>query len=273
MSTSSSQYLSSLYSLDGKTALISGGTRGIGSNLAYALASAGANIILLARSPSDETVQNVRSQIASLGRSVTVHQCDLLERKSYLTLIEEIGGTVDIFVHCAGLQHRAPAVDFPEEKWDAILEVNLTAGFLIARALAKTWTKALENSDQSSLPRGSFKHVVFISSVLSHHSGSARVPAYVATKGSLHQLTKALSNEWASKGICVNALAPGYFETELTAGIRADPEYEKSFISRVPMGRWGNEGDLEGAIVWLSSRGSEFVSGETITVDGGFTGK
>lgn len=177
----------------------------------------------------------------------------------------------DIFVHCAGLQHRAPAAQFPESQWDRILEVNLTSGFLIAQALARHW---LGMSDTTSLFwSGAKPKIIFISSVLSGGPGSSHIPASVATKGSIHQLTKALSNEWAPRGICVNSLAPGYIETQLTAGIRTDKVAEAKLLERVPMGRWGGEGDLEGAVIWLCGRASDFVSGTTVVVDGGFSAR
>lgn len=184
---------------------------------------------------------------------------------------DEQNSKPDIFVHCAGLQHRAPAIDFPEAQWDKIVEVNLTSGFLIVQALARHWLASV--APAMSFPSGSKPKVVFISSVLSGGPGSNHVPAYVATKGSIHQLTKALSNEWAPRGICVNSLAPGYIETELTASIRTDKVAEEKLLDRVPMGRWGGEGDLEGAVIWLSGRGSDFVSGTTVVVDGGFTAR
>lgn len=185
---------------------------------------------------------------------------------------DEANGKPDIFVHCAGLQHRAPAVEFPEAQWDKILEVNLTSGFLIAQLLARHWLGNLPDTT-SSFPSGGKPKVLFISSVLAAGPGSTHIPAYVATKGSIHQLTKALSNEWAPRGICVNSLAPGYIQTELTAGIRNDKIAEEKLLDRVPMGRWGGQGDLEGATIWLRGAASDFVSGTTVVVDGGFSAR
>jgi 2-dehydro-3-deoxy-D-gluconate 5-dehydrogenase len=226
------------------------------------------------RKPDDETVLSTRSKVVALERECSVHFAELLDRAQYLPAIADVlesDRIPDIFIHCAGLQHRAPAVDFPEEQWDKILEVNLTAGFLIAQALARHWLDVLPEG--CSFADGSKPKVVFISSVLSGGPGSSHIPAYVATKGSIHQLTKALSNEWAPRGICVNSLAPGYIETKLTAGIRVDKVAEDKLLDRVPMRRWGGDGDLEGAVIWLCSRASDFVSGTTVIVDGGFSAR
>ena len=236
------------------------------------------------RNPSDPTVGSLVSLVEGLGRKVVVREADLLVRESYLDTIEGLfegsGPRPDIFIHSAGLQHREPSVQFPQAKWDQILEVNLTAGFLISQALAQHW---IPKADDTKPTAASHKTIVFVASVLSQGPGSHQIPAYVSTKGSISQLVKTLSNEWSQHSINVNAVAPGYFETELTKGIREVPEEENRVLGRVPMGRWGKArgkedeegdlGDLEGVVVWLCGRGGEFVAGETVVVDGGFSGR
>ncbi|KAI9834362.1 MAG: hypothetical protein M1819_002973 [Sarea resinae] len=247
---SSSSYLTNLFGLRGKTALVTGGTRGIGAGFTIALASAGANIILLQRSPSSG--QDVKDAVEALGRTCDSYACDLVDRKQVTEIVGQIcgkdGREVDILVNCGGMTHRSPAEDFPEEKWDEIIQVNLTSSFLLARTLAKHWLM----TSLSSQPKQQ-KKIINIASVLTF-TGSVETPAYVATKGAIGQLTKALSNEWTAKGICVNAIAPGYIATDLTERIREMPEYEKAILGRVPAKRWGIPEDLAGAIIYLSSK-------------------
>ncbi|MCJ1365019.1 hypothetical protein MMC16_004137 [Acarospora aff. strigata] len=271
----SAQYLTSLFGLQGKTVLITGGTRGIGAGLTVALASAGADIILLQRDPS--TATTVKDKVRALGRKCDSYACDLGQKEQLREIIPAIcerdGRNVDILVNCGGLQHRSPAVDFAEDKWDEVIQVNLTASFILARSLAKHWLSSPSPSPPPppQNPTPTKRKIINIASVLTF-SGSLNVCAYVATKGAIGQLTKALSNEWMGQGICVNALAPGYIATDLTEGIRNSEEREKAILGRVPAGRWGSPGDLEGAVVYLASRASDFVSGEIHVVDGGFMG-
>lgn len=158
--------------------------------------------------------------------------------------------------------------------------MNLSAGFILAQELARHWFEhelkhggaAETDAPPAYLAAGWRKKIIFVASVLTF-TGSVNVPAYVASKGAVGQLTKALNNEWMARGICVNSLAPGYIETELTSGIRADEDKERIVLDRVPLGRWGTVGDLEGAAVWLAGRGSNFVGGEICVVDGGFVGR
>jgi len=277
-SHSSSDYLSSLFGLRGKTALITGGTRGIGKGLTIALASAGADIILLARKPSDPTVTSTVAAVKNLGQRCHVYQCDLAQRSDILSVVpllcEKDGHEIDVFVHCGGIQHRAPAEDFPIDKWDDVLSVNLTAGFLLSRELAKHWLetslKEFKDDTGNSGFGGKRKKIIFIASVTTF-TGSVQIPAYVSSKGAMGSLTRALSNEWMAKGINVNSIAPGYFETDLTQGIRDDGEKERHVLERVPLGRWGvPEEDLNGAVIHLASRSSDFVGGTVYVVDGGF---
>lgn len=263
------EYLQSVFGLGGKTALVTGGTRGIGAALSLALASAGADVILLQRSPSSG--EDVKFNVKARGRSCTTYECDLAQKDmNYDELVNQIcikdGREIDILVNCAGLSHRSPAVDFPEEQWDEIFQVNVKATFQLSRALAKHWF-------QTSLAKGPLqdaKKIINVASVLSF-TGSFGVAAYTSSKGAIAQLTKALSNEWMNKGICVTALAPGYIATEMTSGY--SPDTERLILARTPAGRMGRPEEMAGPIVYLASRASDFVSGEVHVADGGFCGR
>lgn len=212
--------------------------------------------------------------ITALGRECNIFPFDLSLRSDILSIVpklKESGHEVDILVHCGGLQHRAPAVDFPDEKWDEILNVNLTAGFLLSREFAKTWLK--EGPLQADNKAQDRKKIIFIASITTIGSGSVQIPAYSASKGAIGSLTKSLNNEWMAQGINVNAIAPGYIATELTAAIREDGENEKTLLDRVPLGKWGLPEDMAGAVIHLASRGSDFVGGEVYVVDGGFNAR
>jgi 2-deoxy-D-gluconate 3-dehydrogenase len=178
---------------------------------------------------------------------------------------------IDIFIHCAGLQHRCPAEDFPDSQWDDILGVNLTAGFQLSKALAKYWleTSLKAFANNAEIER---KKIVFIASMTTY-TGSVQIPAYTASKGAIGQLTKALNNEWMAKGINVNGIAPGYIETELTIGIRDGGEKEKSILQRIPAGRWGSPNDLAGAIIHICAKSGDYIGGELHAVDGGYLGR
>ncbi|KAL3418521.1 2-deoxy-D-gluconate 3-dehydrogenase [Phlyctema vagabunda] len=270
-----SDYLSSLFGLEGKTALVTGGTRGIGRQIAFALAQAGADIILLVRDPSSVEVLNVVVQVESLGRECHTYICDLSRRPEVLSIVPHLARDqreVDIFIHCAGLQHRSPAEDFPDADWDMILDVNLTAGFQLSRDLAKYWfaTSLCDYANATpQLKLDTNKKVLFVASLMSF-TGGVEIPAYTASKGAIAQLTKALNNEWMEKGINVNALAPGYIQTELTSALKDGHDKERKIMERVPAGRWGQPYDLEGAVIYLTSRAADFVGGEILAVDGGF---
>jgi 2-deoxy-D-gluconate 3-dehydrogenase len=234
-------------------------------------ASAGADIILLVREPSGPNTYSTVTSIQALGRKCHVYTCDLNNRTDVLSIVPQIckrdGHEIDILVHSGGIQHRAPAIDFPDDKWDDILSVNLTASFLLSREFAAHW---LETSLKS--PTASRKKIIFVASVTTY-SGSVEIPAYVASKCGLAGLTRALSNEWMGKGINVNAVAPGYIATELTNGIRDGGEKERAVMDRVPAGRWGTPEDMAAAVIHLASRGSDYVGGEIYFVDGGFNAR
>ncbi|KAH8594742.1 putative 2-deoxy-D-gluconate 3-dehydrogenase [Bisporella sp. PMI_857] len=265
------QYLSDLFGLKGKTVLITGGTRGIGKALSVALAAAGAHLILIVRNP--QIISEALAEIKDVGGEYHIYPYDLSSREQVLRIVTDMtayGHEIDAFVHCAGIQYRASAEDFPDAEWDNILNVNLTAGFQLSRALAKHWlnTSLRRYCDQ----RGTKKKIVFIASVMSF-MGGVEIPAYTASKGAIAQLTKALNNEWMGKGINVNAIAPGYIETELTSELRDDGPKEQMIIQRTPIGRWGRPEDLAGPIIHLCSSSSDYIGGEIHTVDGGFMGR
>lgn len=250
------------FKLDGKTALVTGAKRGIGRAFAQALAEAGADIIGVSAS-LESTGSDVEKDILERGRNFRGYSCDFADRKELYAFIEQVQRDVpqiDILINNAGTILRKPAAEHPDEWWDKVIEINLSAQFILARELGKAMVE-----------RGSGK-IIFIASLLSFQGG-INVPGYAASKGGLATLTMALSNEWASKGVQVNAIAPGYVATDNTAALQADPERSPAILSRVPAGRWGTPDDLKGAVVFLSSPASNFVNGAILTVDGGWMGR
>ncbi|KAH8848511.1 hypothetical protein MCOR02_009274 [Pyricularia oryzae] len=260
-------FLEKLFSLDGRLAVVTGGTRGIGQAMAVALAEAGADIILIQR---DESNLDTKSQIEALGRKATVYTCDLSSQESVEQLAPRIladGHDVSILVTCAGIQRRHPAHVFPMGDWDEVLQVNLKTVWTLDRDFgAYMLTRP---ADPTTGHRGS---IINVASLVSFQGGIT-VPAYAAAKGGIAQLTKALSNEWASKGVNVNAIAPGYVATDMNEALLKDEARAASILARIPAGRWGNADDFKGATVFLAGRGSLYVSGELLTVDGGWMGR
>jgi len=257
----------SLFSLQGQTALVTGGTRGIGASMAIALAEAGADIILIQRDP---TPTSTTTQIESLGRKCTIYTADLASQSSLTSIIPIIISEqkrIHILLNCGGIQRRHPAHQFPDEDWDAVIQVNLTSVFSLCREIGAHMLSQ-EPMDAANR-RGA---IVNVASLLSFQGGIT-VPAYAASKGGIAQLTKALSNEWASKGVTVNAIAPGYIATEMNTALMQDEARAASILLRIPAGRWGNPEDFKGAVVYLASRASAYVSGEILTVDGGWMGR
>lgn len=251
-----------LFSLKGKTALVTGCKRGIGKAIAVGLAKAGADIVgvsaSLALSGSD-----VEKEVVSAGQKFYAYQCDFSNRKALYQFVEKVKNDVpviDILVNNAGTILRKPAAEHPDEYWDEVLEVNLTAPFVLSREFGKEMIK-----------QGSGK-IIFIASLLTFQGGIL-VPGYSSSKGGIGQLTMALSNEWAASGVNVNAIAPGYIATDNTAPLRADEIRNKSILARIPAGRWGSPDDLVGAATFLSSTASDYVNGTVITVDGGWMGR
>lgn len=251
-----------LFKLDGKTALVTGCKRGIGRAMAIALAEAGANIIGVSATLESEG-SNVESDILKTGRSFKGYACDFSDRKAIYRFISQVNEEctdIDILVNNAGTILRKPAVEHPDEYWDKVLEVNLNAQFILSREFGKQMVE-----------RGHGK-IIFTASVLTFQGGIT-VPGYAASKGAIGQLTMALSNEWASKGVNVNAIAPGYITTDNTAALQADPERNVAILSRIPAGRWGQTEDLGGAVVYLASAASDYVHGTIHIVDGGWMGR
>jgi 2-dehydro-3-deoxy-D-gluconate 5-dehydrogenase len=248
------------FRLDGQTALVTGCRRGIGMTLAEALAEAGADIIGVSASLK-ESGEEVAQRVTKLGRRFTGFKCDLSNRQSLYDFIGKITGTpIDILINNAGTIRRAPAAEYSDADWDKVVELNLSAQFILTREIGKPM-----------LARGRGK-IIFIASLLAFQGGIT-VPAYSASKGGVAQLTMALSNEWAGKGVNVNAIAPGYIETDNTAALRADAARAKTILDRIPAGRWGRPEDLKGAAVFLASRASVYVNGTILTVVGGWMGR
>jgi len=254
--------LSSLFDLHGKTALVTGCRRGIGKAMAEALAEAGADIIGV--SASQETSgSEVEKAVTALGRSFRGYAVDFAHRPAvydFLKRLTEEAPPIDILVNNAGTILRKPAAEHPDEYWDTVVETNLTAQFVLAREIGR-----------GMVERGRGK-IIFTASLLTFQGG-LNVPSYAASKGAIGQLTKALSNEWASKGVNVNAIAPGYIATDNTAPLRADATRSRQILDRIPAGRWGVPEDLKGPVVFLASPASDYLHGEILVVDGGWMGR
>ena len=250
------------FRLDGKTALVTGGRRGIGKAMALALAEAGADIVATSASLEPDGGA-VGSEVRALGRQFRGYAFDLSERKAVYRLVAHVTAEcppIDILVNNAGTILRKPAAEHPDEYWDRIIEVNLNAQFVLAREFGR-----------GMLERGSGK-IIFTASLLSFQGGIT-VPGYAAAKGGVAQLTKALANEWAGRNVQVNAIAPGYIATDNTTALRNDPVRAPAILARIPAGRWGEPADLAGAVVYLASPASDYVSGTILTVDGGWMGR
>ncbi|OKL64726.1 hypothetical protein UA08_01075 [Talaromyces atroroseus] len=261
--------MASLFSLQGRTALVTGGTRGIGQAMAIALAEAGADVVLVQR---DESNTATRDEIVNkIGRKALIHVAELSDRESVKKIIPalvEQGVKPDILLNCAGIQRRHPSEKFPDEDWDEVININLTSVFTLSREFGAY----LLSRDASEFPTGRRGAVINVGSLLSYQGGIT-VPAYAASKGGVAQLTKALSNEWVSKGINVNAIAPGYIATDMNVALINDANRNTSIMARIPAGRWGRPEDFKGVVVFLASEASSYVSGEMITVDGGWMGR
>lgn len=250
------------FSLAGKTALVTGCKRGIGKAMAEGLAEAGADIIGVSASLESEGSE-VGASVTSLGRGFAGYSCDFSDRdalKTFIATVLEKHGVPDILVNNAGTILRTPAAEHPDEYWDEVIEVNLSAQFVLSREIGR-----------AMLERGAGK-VIFTASLLSYQGGIT-VPGYAASKGGIQQLVMALSNEWSSKGINVNAIAPGYIATDNTQALREDSERAESILARIPQGRWGEPEDFKGPTVFLASDAAKYVNGATLLVDGGWMGR
>ncbi|MDE0303362.1 MAG: SDR family oxidoreductase [Albidovulum sp.] len=250
------------FDLTGKSAVVTGCRRGIGRAMAEALADAGADIVGVSVS-MESAESDVERAIREKGRRFSAYQCDFSDRgrlKEFVSSLGENEAPTDILINNAGTIRRKPAAEHPDEWWDLVLEVNLSAQFILAREIGREMVR-----------RGSGK-IIFTASLLSFQGG-INVPGYSAAKGGIGQLTKALSNEWASSGVNVNAIAPGYVVTDNTEALYNDPERYKAILERIPAGRWGKPEDFAGPALFLASSASDYVHGEILTVDGGWMGR
>ena len=244
------------FDLSGKVAVVTGANTGIGQAIALALAEAGADVAAVGRTPAEDTVAKIRA----LGRRAEIVSADLSTIEPVQRIVDEtvdkLGG-LHILVNNAGIIRRADAVDFTEEDWDAVVDTNLKSVFFLCQAAGR-----------HMIANGGGK-IINIASMLTFQGG-IRVPSYTASKSGIGGLTKLLANEWAAKGVNVNAIAPGYIATNNTAALQADEVRNKSILDRIPAGRWGDASDLGGAAVFLASRAADYVQGHILAVDGGW---
>ncbi len=250
------------FRLDGKTALVTGARRGIGFAMASALAEAGADIIAVSAS-LEASGSEIERAVLAQGRRFAGYRCDFSKRDELHKFIAQVTSeqpVIDILVNNAGTVLREPAATHSNAYWDRIIEINLSAQFVLSREVGARM-----------LERGSGK-IIFTASLLTFQGGIT-VPGYAASKGGIGQLTKALANEWASGGVQVNAIAPGYVRTDVTEALQNDPERYLAITERIPAGRWGTIDDFRGPVVFLASAASDFVNGEILVVDGGWMGR
>ena len=246
-----------MFNLDGKVAIVTGASRGLGQGMSIALAKAGADIVGIGTSSLEET----KKEIDRLGKRFLGINADLIKVDKIDYIVEETiqkMGRVDILVNNAGIIRREDAINYTMQDWDDILNINLKTLFFLSQRVAKEFVK-----------QGKGGKIINIASMLSYQGG-IRVPAYTASKSGVMGLTKALANEWAEKGICVNAIAPGYMTTDNTKQLRDDEKRSAEILERIPAGRWGTPDDLAGTVVFLASSASDYIHGTTIPVDGGW---
>lgn len=244
------------FDLSRKAAVVTGANTGIGQAIALALAGAGADLACVGRTPADDTVEAVRR----MGRKAVIIAADLSTIEPVQRIVDETlaaFGRLDILVNNAGIIRRADAVDFSEADWDAVIDTNLKSAFFLCQAAARHMIAQSQGK------------IINIASMLTFQGG-IRVPSYTASKSGIGGLTKLLANEWAGKGINVNAIAPGYIATNNTAALQADEARNKAIVDRIPAGRWGEPGDLGGAAVFLASDAARYVQGHILAVDGGW---
>jgi 2-deoxy-D-gluconate 3-dehydrogenase len=251
-----------LFDLSGKTALVTGCNRGIGKAMAVGLAEAGSDIIGVSGS-LELSGSSIEREVTGLGKKFKAYQADFSNREglyAFIKNVKEENTKIDILVNNAGIILRKPAAEHPDEYWDQVMAVNLDAQFIMAREFGK------------DMIANNYGKIIFTCSLLSFQGGIT-VPGYAASKGAVASLVKALSNEWASKGVNVNGIAPGYITTDNTEALRNDPVRSKSIMDRIPAGRWGEADDFKGAVVFLASDAAAYVHGTILTVDGGWMGR
>lgn len=249
--------IENLFNLNGKVAIVTGTSRGLGKAMAIALAKAGANIVGVGVSDMSET----KEEIQKIGRQFLEIKADLTNTKSVDKIVSETVkkfGGIDILVNNSGTIRREDAINYKEKDWDDILNLNLKTLFFLSQKVAKQFMKQETGGK-----------IINIASMLSFQGG-IRVPAYTASKSGVMGLTKALANEWAKYNINVNAIAPGYMATDNTKQIREDEKRSQEILDRIPSGRWGTPEDLAGAVVFFASKASDYVNGHTLAVDGGW---
>jgi len=248
-----------LFDLTGKVALVTGSTRGLGETAAKALAKAGADVAVCGRNPAG--LGRVPAEIQAIGRRSAGFELDVLSKEKVKKGVEQAlsyFGRIDILVNNAGTNYRVPVLEYPEEKWNLIIDTNLKGYFLVAQAVVP-----------QMIERG-YGKVINVSSIF----GMTPLPdqlAYASSKGGVIEMTKVMASEWTEQGVRVNAIGPTYFETELVSQIRNDPARFNFINERTPMGRWGHLSELEGTIIFLASKASDSITGQTIYVDGGWT--
>ena len=249
------------FRLSGLNALVTGGAGDLGRAMTKALIEAGARVVIV---DSNEVVFSVANDFQAQGYAVSALQCDVRNRQqireAFDSTLDILDGSLDVLVNCAGIQRRSSSEDFPEEDWDDVIKVNLDATFFFCQLAGR-----------NMIGRGRGK-IINIASIMSFFGGLT-IPAYAASKGGVAQLTKALSNDWAAKGVCVNAIAPGYIDTQLNIALTPDSARYAEISARIPKGRWGTGSDLAGTVVFLASAASDYVTGTVIPVDGGFSGR
>ena len=254
--------IGNMFDLDGKTALVTGAKRGIGKAMATALAEAGADIVGVSAT-LEKKDSELEHAVRATGRKFHAYTCDFRDRASLKQFIDDVRADIpriDILINNAGTIKRSPAAEHPDDYWDDVIEVNLSAQFFLSRAIG-----------QDMMNHGGGK-IIFTASILTFQGG-INVPGYSASKGAIGQLTKALSNEWASKNVNVNAIAPGYIRTDNTQALQDDTNRSAAILDRIPAARWGAPSDLAGPVVFLASSASDYVHGEILTVDGGWMGR
>lgn len=252
-------WLESQFSLTGKKALVTGSSKGIGASIAQALAQAGADIVLVGR--TKDSLEATKSAIINIGRKVEIVLCDVSSVDAIKEAFSDIAALkVDILINNAGSISRAPAAEAQMEEWNRIIDTNLNSVFQISQACGR-----------AMIAQGAGT-IINIASLLSFQGG-INVPAYTASKHGVAGVTKALANEWGSRGVTVNAIAPGYISTDNTAALRADADRNASILARIPIGRWGNPEDIASVVVFLASPAARYINGEVLTVDGGWMGR
>jgi 2-deoxy-D-gluconate 3-dehydrogenase len=249
-----------MFDLTGKKAIVTGGASGLGRGLVEGLHEAGAEVAII---DITDQIDAIANEIGRSGAKVFGIKGNLGDREqlkqAFQASVAKLGGTLDILVNCAGIQRRNPCLDFTAKDWDDVIELNLTATFLLSQLAGRIMAEKNKGK------------IINIASLLSFFGGYT-VPAYAASKGGVAQLTKAFSNEWASLGVNVNAIAPGYMDTPLNTAIMADQERNSKILARIPAGRWGTPADMKGLIIFLASEASNYVNGAIIPIDGGYLG-